>query len=68
MPKDKYEIIKACAFCEYAKCVYDDYTMLCTKKGIVDSEYCCRKFIYDPLKRSPAPQPQMPRLSKDDII
>lgn len=48
---DKIE--KYCKYCEKAKTLSDPDTMLCSKKGIVSAGYSCRKFSYDPLKRTP---------------
>jgi hypothetical protein len=45
---------KICALCEYAAVIAgDDMHVLCSKKGIMEKERGCRKFLYDPLKRIP---------------
>ena len=68
MADSKYEIVKVCAYCERAKCLYDEQTMLCSKKGVVDASHSCHKFIYDPLKRTVNVRPIIPHLDKDDIL
>lgn len=42
-----------CKFCENAKTLSDPDCMVCEKYGIVPSSHSCRRFVYDPLKRSP---------------
>lgn len=51
--KEKKEIEKICAYCEYSRDTHDSEYLVCSKKGIVHAMYKCRKFIYDPIKRSP---------------
>ncbi len=50
MEKTEYE--KMCAYCEYASPLYNRDHMICSKKGVVPVAYSCRKFVYDPMKRS----------------
>ena len=47
------EIEKYCKFCEEAKTLSDPDTMICSKLGIVPAGHVCRRFKYDPLKRTP---------------
>ena len=42
-----------CRYCERAKTLSDPDTMLCGRRGVVPAGYCCRRFRYDPLKRTP---------------
>lgn len=44
---------KACGFCERGSLSFDGTAILCCRKGIMDPEDCCRRFVYDPLKRIP---------------
>ncbi len=53
--KDDETLEKTCRFCEYAVHLSDRDHVLCSKHGIVEPGHYCRKFIYDPLKRRPAP-------------
>lgn len=55
--KKRYEaeIERYCRFCEHASALSDPDRMLCGKHGVVEAGGCCRRFVYDPLKREPAP-------------
>ena len=66
--KRDQDYVKTCALCEYANILKGGNGILCKEKGIVSDDYSCRKFVYDPLKRSPKLPPQMPTLSKEDIL
>ncbi|MBR5516085.1 MAG: hypothetical protein IKU52_07775 [Clostridia bacterium] len=65
--KKNYEITKVCAYCELAECMNDKEKMLCSVKGVVSSGYKCKKFLYDPLKRSPE-APRVLQVSPEDLI
>lgn len=54
MYDQKAEIEKYCANCEHSTPMYDNEHFLCDKKGVVSGGYCCRRFSYDPQKRTPA--------------
>lgn len=41
---------KSCAFCENGQRLIDDESALCRHKGAVALDFCCRKFVFDPLK------------------
>ena len=49
--KDKIEVF--CKYCERASPIVSDSKMVCPKYGVVSSDYKCRRFVYDPLKRDP---------------
>ena len=67
MKRDKtLDIIKACASCEYASLLHLTDQVLCSRRGIVDADFSCRRFSYDPLKRNPKPFPQ-PELEFVDV-
>lgn len=57
--KNNKEIEKICAFCECSRSTHDKDFLVCSKNGIVHAAYKCRRFIYDPMKRTPkrAPSP-----------
>ncbi|MDD6800086.1 MAG: hypothetical protein PUE85_06700 [Firmicutes bacterium] len=59
---------RLCCFCENASIINDESNVLCSRKGIVNREYCCRRFQYDPLKRVPKAPPAMPKLSEIDLV
>ena len=61
------EITKCCALCEKATKLQDVNTVLCRKRGVVSSEYCCAKFSYDPLKRVPRRITVMTDYSPEDF-
>lgn len=43
-----------CALCEYARILKDaPGNVLCDRSGVVSEDHCCRRFVYDPLKRRP---------------
>ncbi|MBE6927892.1 MAG: hypothetical protein E7467_05325 [Ruminococcaceae bacterium] len=46
------KIEKSCSYCVHAAKI-DETTILCAKKGMLNSTGHCRKFKYDPLKRTP---------------
>lgn len=46
-------VAKFCSYCVYAG-QSGDGRMICSKKGFVSPDGKCRRFKYDPLKRTPA--------------
>ena len=38
------------------------FRLLCRKHGVVEADGCCRRFVYDPLKREPAHAVQLPSM------
>ena len=57
-----------CEFCEHATTINDEFNVLCNHRGIVNKEYKCKKFVYDPLKRVPRPLPPLPKLTEEDLV
>jgi len=55
----RYDIERFCKFCEHASALSSPDTMLCKKHAIVDAGGCCRRFVYDPLKREPSALPKL---------
>ena len=47
------EMPRFCMYCEHSTLINDKDNVLCDKKGIVNAEYCCKRYFYDPLKRVP---------------
>ncbi len=43
---------RSCSYCQYGVLLNED-EVLCIKKGIVNLNRTCRKFLYDPCKRIP---------------
>ena len=58
----------ACGYCRFASEVTGTEDMLCRKRGVVSKQFICKKFVYDPLKRSPrrAPALIIPELPFDN--
>ena len=42
---------KVCRLCEHGRLSTDKTAVVCIKKGIVDPNGKCGKYVYDPLKR-----------------
>ncbi len=57
-----------CEFCEHASIINDECNVLCESRGIVNKEYKCKRFVYDPLKRVPKALPPLPKLSEEDLL
>lgn len=56
-----------CAFCEHATTLKGDRTkMVCDTRGVVSASHTCRKFLYDPLKRT-AVRPKIDPLPNNDL-
>ena len=53
----KKDISASCSYCVHGRIAPNKESILCKKAGLVDVDYSCKKFKYDPLKR----QPQRPR-------
>ncbi len=45
-----------CDYCQFGRRAKDGNKVLCEKRGLVDCNYSCSKFIYSPLKRIPVKQ------------
>ncbi|MBO5892079.1 MAG: hypothetical protein J6Q30_05130 [Oscillospiraceae bacterium] len=48
----KKRIEKSCSYCAYCTKLNDEQA-LCIKRGVVELNGKCRKFVYDPCKRIP---------------
>ncbi len=55
--KNTAEYEKMCVYCEHASAIHDNSYVLCAKKGVVLATHSCRKFIYDPMKRTARRKP-----------
>ena len=45
-----------CDYCQFGRRTKEGNKVLCEKRGMVDCNYSCSKFIYSPLKRIPVKQ------------
>lgn len=61
------KIDPACAYCEYGKLTKDGQTVLCNRHGVVAPFYCCKKFVYAPLKRVPGKVHTLQKFEKSDF-
>ena len=59
-------IAPACAYCAHGSPAADSRMVLCRQRGVVSPYYCCRKFVYDPLQRTPHRQ-ELPRFEPSDF-
>ncbi len=64
---DKNNVTPVCAYCEHGKISSDGETVLCRKTGVVDVNFTCRKFRYDPLKRQPRRAKPLDKFSENDF-
>lgn len=53
-----------CAWCRHGSQLDDD-TVLCDRKGPVDAAGACRRYRYDPFKRTPPPRAKPRPVSLD---
>ena len=60
-------ISPACEYCAKAKKSVRQGVMLCSKKGIVQPDFKCRSFEYDPIKRVPHGRAKPMQFSKEDF-
>lgn len=59
---------KFCVFCTFSSDINDQKNVLCHKKGTVTKTNTCRKYKYDPLKRTPPARVKMKKvLKKEDL-
>ena len=59
------KIVPSCSYCLYSKTLHD--TSLCERCGIVAPDHHCRKFRYDPLKRTPEKKQSIPKWNPEDF-
>ena len=52
---DKH-IAPKCDYCQFGRRAKDGNKVLCEKRGLVDCNYSCSKFVYSPLMRIPVKQ------------
>ena len=60
-------ISPACEYCAKGEKAADGKTILCERKGVVSPYASCRKFQYDPLKRTPKVMPAIPEYTQADF-
>ena len=60
------KITPACVYCQRCTALNDE-EVLCAKRGVVPSDYKCRKFRYDPCKRIPPKMKALDTKKYDDV-
>ena len=61
------DISTKCIYCETGVISADGSAVLCTKKGVMQPDSYCKKFRYDPLKRTPDTLKLRSDFSADDF-
>lgn len=69
LPKSIYNknIPASCGYCRYAHVSPSLKLVFCKFKGPVSEEDACRRYCYDPLKRTPAVSAKLPEYSSEDF-
>ncbi|MFI3226182.1 MAG: hypothetical protein R3Y09_02120 [Clostridia bacterium] len=57
---------KLCVYCTFSSDVLDNNNVLCKKRGMVAKNHTCRKYKYDPLKRTPPARVKMRKAFKTE--
>ena len=60
------DIDKICAYCEHGKPILGTDDIICSKKGLVKADGCCKKFLYTPQRRTP-PKPLNPDFKRIEM-
>ncbi len=60
-------ISPSCSYCKFGTLSESKEVILCEKKGITAKNFSCRKFKYDPLRRIPKKQEEIPQYNKEDF-
>jgi len=62
---EKYQ--PACEFCRCGKSAPDGSSVLCSVRGVMRKQSCCKKYEYDPLKRKPSRAPLLPEFDPEQF-
>ena len=57
----------SCAYCGRGRPSVDRTLILCEEKGISPPGGRCRRFVYDPMKRVPRPEPELPQFDPEEF-
>ncbi len=57
----------ACSYCKNGSATKNGDKIMCLRKGMVEPGFKCRRFKYDPLKRVPSKQAELPEFSEADF-
>ena len=58
----------ACEFCSYGKPSPDGQNVLCSLRGVMRKQSCCKKYEYDPIKRRPERTPLLPEFDPEQFM
>lgn len=61
------DIPPKCEYCLYGVKSREGNKILCEKRGVVEMNYSCSKYVYSPLKRIPVKQLNIHGAFDDDI-
>lgn len=64
---NKKSISASCSYCTYGKLSPNGENVLCLKKGLVDKDFACKKYKYDPLKRQPRRPRELEQFDAEDF-
>lgn len=64
---NKKDISPSCSYCQNGRTAPNGENVLCKKMGVVEKNFACKKFIYDPLKRQPKRPVKSMDFDKDDF-
>ena len=64
---NKNDVTPSCSYCTYGRLSPNAESILCIKKGVVEVDFSCRKFKYDPLKRQPRRPKPIDKFDKEDF-
>ena len=56
-----------CRYCDNSTMLDDSRFLICTNRGVVETDYSCKKFKYNPLKRAPKPEHKLQQFNKEDF-
>lgn len=54
-------IVPSCSYCEFGDRSKDGDKVVCEKNGLVEPDSSCKKWVYDPIKRIPKKQRDVPQ-------
>lgn len=61
------DISPSCDYCSVGEKSSDGTVVFCPKKGIVPTDFFCKKFSYDPLRRVPHVAPSLEQFTAEDF-
>ncbi len=61
------DTLKSCEWCKFSRKSQFNDDLFCQKQGITEKFQVCRKYKYDPLKRTPEKKTVSSEFSKSDF-